>query len=90
MRTGKPCRRRSGARISVLQAGFCDDLRLARAEAPHALGRTEDARGALREERDRVLRTAATLEEDDRTSYLTNVTANVRTLALAKNWLTDG
>jgi serine/threonine protein kinase/tetratricopeptide (TPR) repeat protein len=74
----------------VLQAGFCDDLRLARAEALHALGRTQDARGALREERDRVLRTAATLEEDDRTSYLLNVDANVRTLALAKEWLTDG
>jgi eukaryotic-like serine/threonine-protein kinase len=74
----------------VLQAGFCDDLRLARAEALQALGRTEDACTALLEARDQVLRIAAALEVDDRPFYLANVEANVRTLTLAKEWLGEG
>jgi hypothetical protein len=52
-----------------------------------ALGRTEDARAALGEARERVLRIASTLDADDRASYLANVDANVRTLALATEWL---
>jgi hypothetical protein len=62
-------------------------LQLARAEALYALGSSPDAFTAIRQARDRVLGIAATLEPDDRTSYLTNVDANARTLALAKEWL---
>jgi hypothetical protein len=62
-------------------------LHVARAEALHALGRTSDAHAAIREARDRIRGIAATLEPDDRTSWLTNVNSNARTLALAKEWL---
>jgi tetratricopeptide (TPR) repeat protein len=64
-------------------------LRLARAEALSSLGRADEARAALREARDRVLRIAATLEADPdlRRSYLTNIGANARTLDLAAQWL---
>jgi eukaryotic-like serine/threonine-protein kinase len=63
-------------------------LHLARAEALHALGRTPDARTAIREARDRILGVAATLEDAGlRTSYLMNIDANARTLALAKEWV---
>jgi hypothetical protein len=62
-------------------------LHLVRAEALHALGRTPDAHAAIREARDRVLGIGATLEPDDRMSWLTNVNPNARTLALAKEWL---
>jgi hypothetical protein len=66
-------------------------LRLARAEALHALGRTDDAHAAIREARDRVLRIAATLDGDPelRASYLINIVANARTLKLAGEWLGD-
>jgi hypothetical protein len=66
--------------------GF-DELGLTRAEALQVVGRIEDARVAVRVARDRVLRIAATLDPEDRASYLYNVDANVRTLALAKEWL---
>ncbi len=47
----------------------------------------KQARAALREARDGVLRVAATLDPEDGPSFLTNVDANVRTLALAQEWL---
>ena len=63
-------------------------LYLVRAEALHALGRAPEAHTAIREARDRILSTAATFDEPGlRTSYLTNIDANGRTLALAKEWL---
>jgi hypothetical protein len=66
-------------------------LRLARAEALCALGRTDDAHAAIREARDRIVRIAATLDDDPalRTSYLTDVVVNARTLQLADEWLGD-
>jgi tetratricopeptide (TPR) repeat protein len=73
----------------TLHPGFFDELALARTKALEALGRADDARAALREARGRVLRIAATLDTPDRESYLTNVDANVRTLALAKEWLEE-
>jgi eukaryotic-like serine/threonine-protein kinase len=63
-------------------------LRLARAEALHALGRREEARVAIGKARDRILRTAATLDDPElRESYVTNIDANERTLTLAREWL---
>ncbi|MGO9836758.1 MAG: serine/threonine-protein kinase PknK [Polyangiaceae bacterium] len=63
-------------------------LHLARAEAFYALGRGHDAHAAMREARDYVLGVAATLDEPElRTSWLNNVDANARTLALAKEWI---
>jgi tetratricopeptide (TPR) repeat protein len=64
-------------------------LTLTRAEALHALGRVDDARAAIREGRDRVLRIAGTLDGSPglRESYLTNIDANVRMLELAGEWL---
>jgi len=73
----------------VIHPVFFDELSLTRAEALAALGRTDDARAAFRQARERVLRIAASLDAGDRASYLTNVEANVRTLALAKEWLGD-
>jgi hypothetical protein len=66
-------------------------LRLARAEALHALGRTGDARIAIREARDVVLHTAATLDGDPelRDSYLNTIHAHARTLQLARKWLSE-
>ena len=66
---------------------FFDELPLTRAEALAALDRSEEARVAIGEARDRVLWNASTLEDEDRASYLTNVNANVRTLTLANEWL---
>jgi tetratricopeptide (TPR) repeat protein len=74
----------------VIHGIFFDNVSLVRSEALAAIGRTEDARGVLREARDRLLRIAATLEVDDRASYLTNVDANVRILARASEWLEEG
>jgi hypothetical protein len=64
-------------------------LRLARAEALHALGRHDDAHTAIRDARHRVLEVASTLDGDPelRASYLTNVGVSVRTLGLAAEWL---
>jgi hypothetical protein len=64
-------------------------LRLVRAEALRALGRTDDADVSIRDARDRVLRIAATLEGEPelRRSYLANIDANARTLELAREWL---
>jgi tetratricopeptide (TPR) repeat protein len=63
-------------------------LRLARAEALHALGRWDDARAAIREARDRIQRIAATLDQpEQRESFITNVDANARTLKLAHEWV---
>jgi hypothetical protein len=75
-----------GAGTNWLRLGSV--LRLARAEALHALGNRADAHRAIREGRDRILAVAATLEEMGLSrSYLTNVRANSRTLALARAWL---
>jgi hypothetical protein len=52
-----------------------------------ALGRRDEAHAAILEARDRVLGTAARLEEADRASYLTSVDDNVGILALAREWL---
>jgi eukaryotic-like serine/threonine-protein kinase len=67
-------------------------LRLSRAEALHSLGRTDDAREAIREARDRIQRLASELGDPAlRDSYLANVPANVRTISLAHDWeLEDG
>jgi hypothetical protein len=67
-------------------------LRLARAEALHALGRTGEAHIAIREARDVVLHTAATLDGDPelRESYLNTIHTHARTLQLAREWLGDG
>jgi tetratricopeptide (TPR) repeat protein len=63
-------------------------LRLARAETLHALGQIGDARDAIREARDRILRIASTLDDPELgRSYVTNITANARTLELASAWL---
>jgi hypothetical protein len=64
-------------------------LHLTRAEALHALGRTEEARVAIVEARARILRLASTFEPDadTRSAYLTNIEANARTLKLASEWL---
>jgi eukaryotic-like serine/threonine-protein kinase len=63
-------------------------LRLARAEALHALGRTAQAEGAIREARDRILRIAGALDDAElRSSYVSNIVANARTLELARTWL---
>jgi tetratricopeptide (TPR) repeat protein len=61
---------------------------LARAEALHAVGRTDDARRAIRDARDRILRIAAGLEDAAlQHSFTTIIAANARTLALAREWL---
>jgi hypothetical protein len=71
-------------------ASFECALLLARAEALHALGRTEAAHSTIREGRDRVLRTSATLGDLElRHSYLHHVVTNTRTLALAEAWLAE-
>jgi tetratricopeptide (TPR) repeat protein len=66
-------------------------LRLVRAEALHQLGRVDEARAAIREARDRILRNAATLDGDAelREAYVSGIRAHARTLALATAWL-DG
>jgi hypothetical protein len=73
------------------RAGWLRDrsiLRLARAEALHGSGRFDDARVAIREARDEVLATAATLDDPHlRTSYLTKIDANASILRLAGEWL---
>jgi eukaryotic-like serine/threonine-protein kinase len=63
-------------------------LRLARAEALHAVGRQDEAREAVRDARDRVRRIASTLDDAElRSSYVTTILANARTLDLAEAWL---
>jgi tetratricopeptide (TPR) repeat protein len=63
-------------------------LRLARALALHALGRTDEARDAIREARARILRIAATLDDLElRASFSNGLRVNARTLALAREWL---
>ncbi len=66
-------------------------LRLVRAEALHALGRTDEAQAAVREARDRILHTASTLDNDPelRESYLNIIHTHARTLELAREWLGD-
>jgi hypothetical protein len=60
-------------------------LALARAEALLALDRSRDAARALRAARDRILRTAEALSDAaDRASWLGNVQANIRLLALSR------
>jgi tetratricopeptide (TPR) repeat protein len=75
----------ASARGSWLRDGSI--LRLARAEALHALGRVDEARVSLREARQAVLHVAATLEPELRSGYLTHIAANARTLELASQWL---
>jgi tetratricopeptide (TPR) repeat protein len=67
-------------------------LYLMRAEALQALGRTADARAAIRDARDHILRIAATLDGDPdlRGSFLTQIDTNERTLDLARQWLGEG
>jgi len=63
-------------------------LRLTRAEALHALGRTSDACVAIGEGRGRILAMADSLDDPDlRASFLRTVSANARTLELANEWL---
>ncbi|HEY0991741.1 MAG TPA: AAA family ATPase, partial [Kofleriaceae bacterium] len=62
-------------------------LALARAEALMGLGRRDEACAAIRAARDRIVATARGLTDpEDRASWL-GVRANVRTLALASDWL---
>jgi hypothetical protein len=63
-------------------------LHLDRAQALRAMGRDDEARGAIRSARERILEIAATLDFDPelRTSYLENIVANARTLKLASDW----
>ncbi len=70
-------------------AVLLSSLHLTRAEALHALGRTNDANEAIRQARERILRIANTLNDhpDLRESFLTAVAANTRTLELSKSWL---
>jgi hypothetical protein len=64
-------------------------LRLARAEALHALGRLDEAKAAIRDAQERVLATGATLDDDAtlRHSYMAEVDANRRTVSLCLEWL---
>lgn len=62
------------------------DAMLVRAEALMALGRTAEARSAIVEANDEVLRTAAALAEEDRKPYLESVHSNARTIKLAMEW----
>jgi tetratricopeptide (TPR) repeat protein len=64
-------------------------LYLARAEALHALGRSDEAANAIREARDRIHRLANSLSDHDGMgdSFLTNIVYNARTLELARQWL---
>jgi tetratricopeptide (TPR) repeat protein len=66
------------------------DAFLVEAEVRHALGQVEAARTLLRDSRDRILKTAAAIEDAAaRASYLAGVKANARTLELAREWLGD-
>jgi tetratricopeptide (TPR) repeat protein len=66
-------------------------LRLSRAEALHALGRTDEAHAGLRDAVGRIHSVAATFDESElRNSYLVNIEANVRTQNLAREWLGTG
>jgi hypothetical protein len=64
-------------------------LRLARAEALHALGRLDAAKEAIGDARERVLAAGATLDDDAtlRRSYMAEVDANRRIVALSLEWL---
>jgi serine/threonine protein kinase len=62
-------------------------LLLARAQALHAVGRSSDARELLAETRLFVLATISGIPTQAREDCLTRVWANVRTLALAEEWL---
>jgi eukaryotic-like serine/threonine-protein kinase len=63
-------------------------LHVTHAEALHTLGRTDEARTAILEARDRIMRIASTLDAhpDLRQSFLANIVANARTLELARDW----
>ena len=77
------------AELRTPSASTGSSLYLARAEALYSLGRLDEARAAIGEARDRVLRIAGTLdgEPELRESYLTEIDANARTLLLASEWL---
>ena len=63
-------------------------LRLTRAEALRALGRTDEAFAAVRGARARLLQVADTLEDSElRRCYLSRVSSHARTLDLASEWL---
>jgi hypothetical protein len=64
-------------------------LRLIKAEALHSLNRLEDARVAIGEARDRLMRIATSLAAHPtlRESYLTGIGCHARTLQLASEWL---
>jgi hypothetical protein len=63
---------------------------LVRARALHALGRTDEALDALREDRDEILARAAEISDlEIRRSFLSRVSAHARTLSLCREWLGD-
>jgi hypothetical protein len=65
-----------------------ESVRLAYAEALHAMGREDAARAAIGDARTRLLARAAKISEAVwRESFLTYVPDNARTLALADDWL---
>ena len=63
-------------------------VRVVHADALHAAGRPDAARAAIAATRDRVLATAARIDDEAwRRSFLDDVPENARTLALARRWL---
>lgn len=81
--------RDSAARYESLRAfGYRGAfMRLVRVEVLDATGHHGDAREFLADARDRLLRIAAEIPDEQlRTSYLTLVPENARTLALAEKW----
>lgn len=62
-------------------------LRWIRAAAFHAMGKREEARAAIRDARERILRVAEALESSDRSSFLSQTKAACRTMACAREWL---
>ncbi len=62
-------------------------VRLAHAEALHAAGAAPAARSAIAAARDRLLRRASLIADDElRQSFLERVPENARTLSLARAW----
>jgi hypothetical protein len=86
-------RRVARSREIAAHNGMCSlyesNIRVASAEAHHALGNKETAHAEIREARDRILRIAATIEPEHRASYTTIIEPNRRTLELAREWLRE-
>jgi tetratricopeptide (TPR) repeat protein len=69
---------------------YLSDAYRTRAEAFHAMGKLAEAQDSIRNARARVLRIAATIDDDElRESFLSRVGPCAETLALATRWLPD-